>query len=307
MAQINNKEKNFASAVVYLQNCAEQVEPFFTTLLAQLEEHFSYYEIIAVNDGCTDDTVQRLKSFAAQQMKKPLTILNMSLHHGLEQAMNAGLDAAIGDFVYEFDSLQMPYQPDMIWQAYQTALNGFDVVTVSPTKQRMSSKTFYRLFNAFSNSIYQLESDVFRLVSRRAINRVKAISENLPYRKAAYAASGLACKTLRFEGEAPCQQEARLDKAIDSLALYTDAGYKISFGISCMMALLTLVALVYTVVVWLVGEPVMGWTTTMLVLSGGLAGLFVILTIAIKYLSLLVDLVFRKQNYLIEGIEKIQK
>ena len=43
------------------------------------------------------------------------------------------------------------------------------------------------------------------------------------------------------------------------------------------------------------------------VLSGGLAGMFVILTIAVKYLSLLVDLSFRKQAYLIEGIEKIQK
>lgn len=307
MAQMNNKEKNFASAVVYLQNCADQVDGFFTCLLAQLEEHFDFYEIIAVNDGCTDNTVQTLKDFAAQKMDKPLTILNMSLHQGLEQAMNAGLDAAIGDFVYEFDSLAMPYPAELIWQAYQTALSGFDVVTVSPSQQRMTSKTFYRLFNAFSNSIYKLESDVFRLVSRRAINRVKAISENLPYRKAAYAASGLACKTLRFEGKAAVHQEAKLDKAIDSLALYTDAGYKISFGISCMMAVLTLVALIYTVVVWMVGQPVTGWTTTMLVLSGGLAGLFVILTIAIKYLSLLVDLVFRKQNYLIEGIEKIQK
>ena len=112
---------------------------------------------------------------------------------------------------------------------------------------------------------------------------------------------------LYFEGSIRGQREARLDKAIDSLALYTNAGYKISFGISCMMAVLTLIALVYTVVVWLVGEPVTGWTTTMLVLSGGLAGMFVILTIAVKYLSLLVDLVFRKQTYLIEGIEKIQK
>ena len=95
--------------------------------------------------------------------------------------------------------------------------------------------------------------------------------------------------------------------AVESLALYTAAGYKISFGISCAMAVLTLAALVYTVLVWLLGEPVTGWTTTMLVLSGGLAGLFVILTIAIKYLSLLVGLVFRKQDYLIEGIEKLQR
>lgn len=44
-------------------------------------------------------------------MEKPLTILNMSLHQGVEQAMNAGLDAAIGDFVFEFDSLDTPYPP----------------------------------------------------------------------------------------------------------------------------------------------------------------------------------------------------
>ena len=307
MAQINNKEKNFISAVVYLHDCAGRVEPFFDRLLAQLEEHFTYYEIVAVNDGCTDGTVARLKAFAAEKMEKPLTILNMSLHQGVEQAMNAGLDAAIGDFVFEFDSLDTTYPEEMIWQAYETALTGFDVVTVSPSCQKAASRAFYTLFNAFSNSVYKLESDAFRLVSRRAINRVKAISENLPYRKAAYAASGLACKTMHFEGEINSQQEARLDKAVDSLALYTDAGYKISFGISCMMAVLTLIALVYTVVVWLAGEPVTGWTTTMLVLSGGLAGMFVILTIAVKYLSLLVDLSFRKQAYLIEGIEKIQK
>lgn len=307
MAQITNKEKNFVSAVVYLHDCAGQVEPFFDRLLAQLEEHFTYYEIVAVNDGCTDDTVARLKAFAAAKMEKPLTILNMSLHQGVEQAMNAGLDAAIGDFVFEFDSLDTPYPAELVWQAYEKALTGFDVVTVSPSCQKAASRAFYTLFNAFSNSVYKLESDAFRLVSRRAINRVKAISENLPYRKAAYAASGLACKTLHFEGSIRGQREARLDKAIDSLALYTNAGYKISFGISCMMAVLTLIALVYTVVVWLVGEPVTGWTTTMLVLSGGLAGMFVILTIAVKYLSLLVDLSFRKQAYLIEGIEKIQK
>lgn len=307
MAQIANKEKNFVSAVVYLHNCAQQVEHFFDALLGQLDAHFDYYEIVAVNDGCTDETVKQLKAFAAEKMDKPLTILNMSLYQGLEQAMNAGLDAAIGDFVFEFDSLEMPYDAALIWQAYETALTGFDVVTVSPTHQKFTSRAFYKLFNAFSNSIYKLESDVFRLVSRRAINRVKAISENLPYRKAAYAASGLACKTLHFEGHAVPQQEARLEKAADSLALYTDAGYKISFGISCLMVVLTLIALVYTVAVWIVGEPVTGWTTTMLVLSGGLAGIFIMLTIAIKYLSLLVELVFRKQTYLIEGIEKIQK
>ncbi len=302
-----NKEKNFVSAVVYLQNQQERVQGFFEDLDRQLAEHFEHYELIAVNDGCTDETVDRLKSWAASQLNAPLTVLNMSLRQGVEPAMNAGLDAAIGDFVYEFDGMEGGYAPELIWQAYQKALTGFDVVTVCPSKARTTSRMFYQLFNRFSNSAYPLTTDVFRLVSRRAINRVHAISEDLAYRKAAYAASGLACATIRFEGRAPSGEEARLDKAMDSLALYTDAGYKLSLFVSCAMLALTLVALVYTIVIWVTGDPIQGWTTTMLVLSAGMSGLFFILTVAVKYLNLLVRLVFKKQNYLIESIEKIQK
>lgn len=303
----DNRETNFISAVVYLQNDGPRVVPFFAELKAQLEAHFEQYELVAVNDGCADDTVALLREWAAESLQKPLTILNMSLRQGLEPAMNAGLDAAIGDFVYEFDSLELQYDASLIWQAYEKALTGFDVVTVCPDKQKFMSRQFYRLFNAFSGSPYKLETDVFRLVSRRAVNRVHAISDELPYRKAAYAASGLACATLRFRGSAPGRGGARFDKAVDSLALYTDAGYKISLGISLAMLALTLLALVYTVVIWLVGDPIAGWTTTMLVLSAGLSGMFFILTIAVKYLNLLVRLTFKKQSYLIEGIEKLQQ
>ena len=73
---------------------------------------------------------------------------------------------------------------------------------------------------------------------------------------------------------APSRGDARFDKAMDSLALDTDTGYKISLGLSLGMLALTLLALVYTVVIWAVGTPVTGWTTTMLVLSAGLAGMF---------------------------------
>ena len=73
------------------------------------------------------------------------------------------------------------------------------------------------------------------------------------------------------------------------------------------MLVLTLLELVYTVAVYCAGHPIEGWTTTMLVLTVGFAGLFAVLTVVVKYLSLLVDLVFRRQKYLVESVEKIQK
>lgn len=303
----NNKESNFISAVVYLQDDEAAVQPFLAALQSQLDEHFSQYEIVCVDDCCTDGTVQAVRSYAASRLDKPLTLLHMSLRQGVELGMNAGLDASIGDFVYEFDTAQMPYEPVLIWQAYQKALEGNDIVSVGPAKSRAGSRLFYGLFNAASHSAYKVQTDAFRLVSRRAINRVHAISENLAYRKAAYAASGLRVASLTFEGALRVKAPGRFGLAMDSLALYTDAGYKLSVGVSCAMLLLTLGELAYTLFVYLSGKPIEGWTTTMFVLTMGFLGVFLILTIVLKYMSLLVDLVFKKQKYLVEGVEKIQK
>ena len=306
MNTVNTKEKNFVSAVVYLHNDGARGVAFCRAVAAQLDAHFAQYELVAVDDACTDDTVTALRAWAKEQTA-PVTILHMSLYHGLENAMNAGLDAAIGDYVYEFDSTAMPYPADLIWEAYRTALQGSDIVSVCPDSTRRGSGLFYRIFNANAHSPYQLRTDAFRLFTRRAINRVHATSAHLPYRKAAYAACGLKMADLVFDGRMTEKQAGRFNLAMDSLALYTDAGFKASMGITLGMLALALAELCYTLLVFFTGRPVAGWTTTMFVLTLGFAGLFAVLTIVVKYLSLLVDLIFRQQKYLVESIEKLQK
>ena len=61
------------------------------------------------------------------------------------------------------------------------------------------------------------------------------------------------------------------------------------------------------IVIFAMTNPVVGWTTTILFLSVAFFGLFGILTIIIKYLQLLVNLVFKRKHYSFEGIEKLTK
>ena len=56
-----------------------------------------------------------------------------------------------------------------------------------------------------------------------------------------------------------------------------------------------------------IGKPIAGWTTTMLVVSFGFLGLFFVLSIVIKYLSLNIDMSFRRLKYLVESVERVQK
>ena len=114
------KDNNFISAVVYLHNDGARAVEFCRTVAAELDANFKQYELVVVDDACTDDTVKQLRAWGREQ-DAPLTILHMSIYHGLEDAMNAGLDAAIGDYVYEFDSTELCYAPTLIMQAYRAA------------------------------------------------------------------------------------------------------------------------------------------------------------------------------------------
>lgn len=308
-----NKESNFISAVAYLRDDEARVGPFLQRLARVLDARCQQYEIILVNDASRDGSAEAVKQFVRQAgTAVPVTLVNMSLYQGVELCMNAGLDLAIGDFLYEFDSLDTSYDEALVWRAYETALTGYDIVSVGPEKSRsMSSRLFYRLFNATSASKYPIRTDAFRLVSRRALNRVHAVSPTPAYRKAAYAASGLKVKALYDKSvghAADANKPLRWSLAIDSLILYTNAASKLSFAITGLMLLGTLAELAYTLAVYLGGgNPVAGWTTTMFVLTGGFFGVFLLLSIILKYLSLLIDITFRHQKYLVESVEKLQK
>ena len=54
---MNTKEKNFVSAVVYLHNDGARAVEFCRTAAAELDAHFAQYELVVVDDACTDDTV----------------------------------------------------------------------------------------------------------------------------------------------------------------------------------------------------------------------------------------------------------
>ncbi|MGN0288626.1 MAG: hypothetical protein ACI4DQ_03290, partial [Lachnospiraceae bacterium] len=57
------KENKFISLVIYLHNNEEEIIPFLEKVLPIVEQGFSQYEIVCVNDACTDKTIFRLKEY----------------------------------------------------------------------------------------------------------------------------------------------------------------------------------------------------------------------------------------------------
>lgn len=98
-----------------------------------------------------------------------------------------------------------------------------------------------------------------------------------------------------------------IDTAIDALILFTSAATRVSFYLTILFMVACLIVVGYVVTIYLAGSPVSGWTTTMLFISFGFLGIFVMQGIILKYLSVIIDLVFKNKTYVTESIEKLTK
>lgn len=310
---ILNKEKNFVSAVVYLYNNEKTVREFLNTVNNILKDNFEKYEIICVNDCSTDNTEKEIENFCNENSVKSLTVVNTSFFQGVENSMTAGVDISIGDFVFEFDSCLVDYDKELIMNVYHKSMAGNDIVFAVPKgKSKFTSRMFYKLFNSFSKMQYKIKTQRFSVISRRGINRVKSMGVKTVYRKAVYASCGLPVSEILYspvknEKVKDTQKPVKYDLAANSLILFTDIGYKISVTLSIIMAAVLMCAGLYTVVIFLSANPVAGWTTTMLVVSLGFFGLFILFAFALKYLSLILNMVFTQKQYVVENIYKITK
>lgn len=311
---MENKEKNFASAIIYVHNAEDRIEEFLRTIVREMEDDFEHSEIICVNDFSDDTSLLKIKEVATIAATTSVSVINMSYFHGLEMAMNAGCDMAIGDFVFEFDNTYLDFNPEMIMKIYRHSLEGFDIVSASPdTRERFTSRMFYAVFDRFGDLSYKMGTESFRVLSRRVINRISSMNKTVPYRKAIYANSGLKTDNMKYEVQETegkttvdtMEKGYRLRLAIDSLILFTEVGYRFSIVMTVLMMIMSVFMLFYSVVTYATSHPVAGWTTTILFLSVAFLGLFGVLTVIIKYLQLLIDLVFKRKHYSFESIEKL--
>ena len=315
------KEKNFVSCVVYLHNDEAVVGDFLGKISRVMQDNFEKYEIICVNDGCTDVTVEQIHAFlegaeTAGIQTRAVSLINLSFYQGVETAMNAGGDLAVGDFLIEFDRCCLDFEPELIMRIYRRALEGYDVVSAAPKRGvSFSSRMFYALYNWSSHFRYHIRQERFRIVSRRAVNRVNQMNVYVPYRKAMYMNCGLKTDTVVYENRDVVKKarnrEERSNRnglAVDTLIIFTDVLEKFSLLVSTV--LLVFLVMMFGWIIYSIFStvrPVEGWMSLMALMSFGFFMLSVMLTLIFKYLAVILNMSFRKQRYVVEGVEKLSK
>jgi glycosyltransferase involved in cell wall biosynthesis len=180
------------SLVIPCFNEAATLEPLFSRLDAVMGAIPRVtFELVCVNDGSDDGTLERLTELQARRPE--LIVVDLSRNFGKEAALSAGISVASGDAVVPIDAdLQDP--PELLEQMIPLWEQGFEVVLARRSDRssdsrlkRWSSRAFYKVHNAVSD--VKLPEDVgdFRLMDRIVVEALKTLPENRRFMKGLFA------------------------------------------------------------------------------------------------------------------------
>jgi glycosyltransferase involved in cell wall biosynthesis len=187
----NIREHITLSVVCPMHNEDEALPLFFGRILPVLKQLSEDFEIVCVNDGSTDDTLNKL--MAARLGEKRIRVIDLSRNFGKEAALTCGIDHARGDAVIPIDAdLQDP--PELIAEMVQLWRQGFDVVLAQRTDRqvdgflkRKAAEWFYRLHNAISEPVIAANVGDYRLMDRKVVDALKKLPERRRFMKGLFA------------------------------------------------------------------------------------------------------------------------
>lgn len=285
----------FVSVVATVHDPGAMLEPFVAETLAVLQRTAPHYELILVDDGSTG--VPRAEWDAVLGRHDCLRLLHLSREFGEEQAIAAGLDSAIGDYVVTMSPGADP--PSLIPALVQRARDGADVV-LGVRRSRRGDPWWLRmgagLFYWYARRVMRLELPAhathFRCLSRQALNALNRLRENGSRLRVFSSYIGYASASFPYD---PIGQTRRSRSRTPGEALSLALGMvldnsahplRLASALGVLAALLNLAYVVYVLVVYAVRDDVApGWATMSLTNAAQFFFVSLILAVLCEYVG----------------------
>lgn len=265
--------------IVPVYNEHETVETFVKTVNEKLSAEIEHIEIVFIDDGSSDNTVEIIERL--QEIDKKISLIRLSRNFGKEAAMSAALDLVQSDAIVPIDvDLQDP--PELVLDFIRIWRDeGIDTVygvredrSSDTNAKRVSSEGFYYVFNKMSGKV-KIPSNVgdFRLIDRKIIDILKTLKERNRFMKALYAWPGFSSKGVgytrpeRVAGQTKWNYWKLWNFALDGIFAFSSLPLKVWSYIGGFIGLLSLVYMTWNIFKTMIfGNPTAGYTTLICVI-----------------------------------------
>lgn len=270
------------SIVVPAYNEEANIASMYAKLTKELESLPYRYEIMFINDGSSDGTLQEILKLA--EVHDSVKYISLTRNFGKESAMLAGLRRIKGDAAIVMDS-DLQHPPTLIGEMVKGYEEGFNQVVAKRSRtgdskvRSLFSSLYYKLINSITDVDLQDGEGDFRLLSRKAINAILALSESNRFSKGLFSWIGLSKKTINYEnvlrtdGDSKWSFNSLINYGIDGIVSFNMKPLRVCFYTGFLVLFLSLIYIfvtLYNILREGIGAPGYFTTITAILLLGGI-------------------------------------
>jgi len=270
------------SIVAPAYNESNNIQPFYENIISVLEILGKPFEIIFINDGSRDNTLEIL--IGLHKKDKRVKVINLSRNFGKEIATTCGLDFSTGDAVIPIDTdLQDP--PELIPELYKKWLEGYDVVYATRSKRKgetflkkWTAGLFYKIINIFTKIDIPENTGDFRLLDRKVVDALKTLKEQHRFMKGLFSWVGFKQTGImydrepRFKGKTKWNYWKLFNFAIEGITSFSYTPLKFASFFGTLISIFSFFYAVFIIIKTLIlgiDTPGYASTTVIILFLGG--------------------------------------
>ena len=261
----------------YEEAVAEECYNRISVVLKNIENYD--YEIIFVNDGSKDKTLEILENISKKDSN--VKIISFSRNFGHQAAVTAGIKYVTGDAVVIIDAdLQDPPEliPEMLklWEQGNDVIYGKRKTRAGESKFKLlTAKMFYKTLNALSDVEIPKDTGDFRLVDKKVIDVVNSMPEHNKFLRGLFSWVGFKQTAYeyerkeRFAGKTKYPLKKMLKLAADGIISFSTKPLKLVGGLGIIAIILSLLILIYSLISYIfqLNNLTAGWTSIMVAIT----------------------------------------
>ncbi len=308
------------SIIVPVYNEESGLREFYDRLSRVLDKESTNFEIIFVNDGGYDGSLECMKGIQARDRR--VKILDLTRNFGNQIAVSAGIDYASGDAVITMDA-DLQHPPELIPQLIKKWKEGHNIVLTvreydrnESASKKIASKLFFRIISKISNLKMSVNAVDYRLLDGRVVRDYKKLKERSRFVRGLVDWLGYNKTELKFVappryvGKTKFNTLKLLRLAIDAITSFSWFPLQLAIYVGFIISFLSFIYLAYAIYIKIFVGTILGWTSILatVLLLGGVQLIF--LGIIGEYIGRIFEEVKQRPLYLIKemfGFEEDEK
>lgn len=299
------------SIIAPVFNEEENILRFYEALVEVISNMDYNYELIFVDDGSSDNSLEKIKELRRGNDK--VKFISFSRNFGHQIALIAGYESAMGDCVISIDA-DLQHPPEVILQLIKEWEEGYEVVhTIRknenhvPLLKRITASLFYKLINSFTELNIPENAADFRLVDKKVVESLRGFKETHLFLRGLIPFIGFKCTAVgyrvgrRFGGESKYSLIKMFKLAIDGITSFSSSVLLLSFYLGISMSFVGFIYAVYAVCVKIFTDRAFsGWASILVsvLIIGGLQLCFI--GVIGLYVSRIFDEVKNRPRYIVK-------